>query len=62
MIPVSVGENKIDIVVVCLAKLVAEPSNTGARIHRNNIIVLGTDFQTGGIAAVFQICFARNRN
>ena len=35
---------------------------SGAGINSNDITAFGEDFQAGGIAAVFQIRFARNRN
>ena len=62
MIPVGVGENKIYVVYIFFGEFVAKSADSGAGIHRNDIIVFGSDFQTGGIAAVFQIPFARNRN
>ena len=62
MIPVGVGENKIDIAYIFFSEFVSKSADSGTGIHRNDIIVFGTDFQTGGIAAVFQIGFARNRN
>ena len=52
------GENKIDVVCVFWGEFVTEPADSGAGIQRNDIIVFGADFQTGGIAAVFQIRFA----
>ena len=62
MIPVGMGENKIYGVCIFFGKFVAKSADSGAGIHRNDIIAFGADFQTGGIAAVFQIRFARNRN
>jgi hypothetical protein len=62
MIPVGVGENKIYGVYIFFSELVAKPADSGTGIHRNDVTAFGTDFQTGGIAAVFQIRFARNRN
>jgi hypothetical protein len=57
-----VGENKIYVVYIFFSEFVAKSADSGTGIHRNDVIVSGTDFQTGGIAAVFQIRFARNRN
>ena len=62
MIPVGVGEDKIDVVHIFFSELVSKSADSGTGIHRNDIIAFGTDFQTGGVAAVFQISFARNRN
>jgi hypothetical protein len=58
MIPVGVGENKIYVVYIFFSKFVSESADSGTGIHRNDIIAFGADFQTGGIAAVFQIRFA----
>jgi hypothetical protein len=53
MIPVGVGEKKINAVSVFKSKLVAKPSNTGTGIDSNDIPAFGADFQTGCVAAVF---------
>ena len=62
MIPVGVSENKIYGVYVLFGEFIAKSADSGAGIHRNDIIVFGTDLQTGGIAAVFQIRFTRDGN
>lgn len=56
------GENKINLVGIFVGKLVPKPSNSGTRVDGNDITAFGADFQTGGIAAVFQIPPARNRD
>ena len=61
MIPVGVGENKMDVVYIFFSEFVSKSADSGTGIHRNDIIVFGTDFQTGGVTAEFQICLARNR-
>jgi hypothetical protein len=53
MIPVGVGEEKMNVVNVFFGQLVAKPSNTGTGIDSNNILAFGANFQTGCIAAVF---------
>jgi hypothetical protein len=42
--------------------LVAEPPDAGAGIHDNQFTAVGPDFNTGGIAPVFQVIRTGHRN
>jgi hypothetical protein len=53
MVPVGVGEKKINVVNGFIGQLVAKSTNPGAGINSNNITAFGANFQAGGIAAVF---------
>ena len=55
MIPVGVGENEIILIAVFLDKLVAEPSYSGPGINDYYIVTFGSNLETGGITAVFDI-------
>ena len=62
MIPMGMGEKKVDVEHFFLNKFVAESANSGTGINRNDITTFGSNFQTGGIPTVFKIRFARNRD
>jgi hypothetical protein len=62
MIPMGVGEKKVDIERLFFNKFVSESANSGPCINRNDIVAFGSNLQTGGITTVFKIRFARNRN
>jgi hypothetical protein len=53
MIPMSMGEKKMNRIALFFGDVVPESSNTGAGINNNHIIAVGSDFQAGRIAAVF---------
>jgi hypothetical protein len=61
MIPVGMGENKMDLAAFFIGQLIAKSSNAGSGIHDNNISTLGTNFKAGGIPAIFEILFSGNR-
>ena len=62
MVPVGVGENKINTVRIFVGEFDSKPSNAGTGVNGNNITAFGAYLQAGGIAAVSQILFARNRD
>jgi hypothetical protein len=53
MVPVGVGENKIEMAASLCGQLVAESADTRAGVNYNNVIAFRSDFQTGCISAVF---------
>jgi hypothetical protein len=53
MIPMAMGEQKMDRIALFLGDVVPESSDTGAGINNNHIIAFGSDFQAGRIAAIF---------
>jgi hypothetical protein len=61
MVPVGMGENKMDLARFFVGQLIAKSSNAGSGIHDNYILTFGADFQTGSIPAILQILFSGNR-
>ena len=53
MIPMGMGENKIEIGAYFLGQLVTKSSDTGAGVDNNNVSTFRPDFQTGRVSAVF---------
>ena len=62
MIPMGMGENKIEIAAFFLCQLVTESSDTGAGVNNDNVAAFRSDFQTGGVAAVLDVFSPRNGN
>lgn len=58
VIPVSVGQQKMDLVTTLLQQGVSQPADPGAGIDDNDVAAAGADFDTGGITPVFEILFA----
>jgi len=52
MIPVGMRENEMILEATFIKQLVAKPSNSGPRVHDDNIIAFGPDFDAGRISAV----------
>jgi hypothetical protein len=53
MIPMGMGEKKMDRIASFCADAVPESSDTGTGINNNHIIAISSDFQAGRIAAIF---------
>jgi hypothetical protein len=53
MIPMGMGEKKMDRIAFFFGDVVPESSDTGAGINNNHIIAFGSDLQAGRIAAIF---------
>jgi hypothetical protein len=53
MIPVSMGEDEIEIKTFFFGQLVAQSANTGSRIDNNDITALSPNFHAGRVAPVF---------
>jgi len=62
MVPMGMGKKKIKLRTPLFAEMVSQSSDTGSGVNNNDIIAIGPDFNTGGITAVFDVLFSRNRN
>jgi len=62
MIPVRVREKQIDAESIFPDQFVAESTDAGSRVNNDDIPGFGSDFNAGGVAAVFDIVFPRNGN
>ncbi len=61
MVPVAVGEEKIIFIASFLKELISATPHSGPRIHDDNIITLGPNFQAGGIPSVPDVLRPGNR-
>ena len=53
MIPMGMGENKIEIGTYFLGQLVTKSSDTGAGVDNDNVSAFRPDFHAGCVSAVF---------
>ena len=61
MVPVSVGEDKMEFFSFFIDQLVAQFAYTGSGINDDDIITFCPDLDTGGITAILEILFSGNR-
>jgi hypothetical protein len=62
MVPVGVGENKMEFFSFFINQLVAEFAYTGSGVNDDDIITFCPDLDTGGVTAIFEILFSGDRN
>ena len=53
MVPVGMGKDEMIRKMSLIHQLISQPPDAGAGIDNDDVIVFGSDFQAGGIAAVF---------
>ncbi len=62
VIPVGMGEDHRVVVAVLGKEPVSQPPDPRSGIDDDDLVILGADFDAGGVAAVPQIVLTRNRN
>lgn len=50
-------KKEVIFVTIFIHQAIAQPSYAGSGIHNDNIIAFGSDLETGGISAVFDIFY-----
>jgi hypothetical protein len=59
VIQVRMGEDDAILESVFTQQLIPQASNSGTRIHDNDLIILGSDLKTSGIASISEVLRAR---
>lgn len=55
MVPVTVGQEEVILKTILIDQIFSESPYAGSGINDDDVITLGSDFQAGGVAAVFEI-------
>jgi len=52
MVPMCMGEKKMEVEQPLIRQLIAQPADAGAGVNDDNVSTFGPDFQAGGVTAI----------